>query len=117
MDICINVGKLELIKSDVLIIKKEKQTSFDIILNKMKIEVRLFEEENAKSPIYDVNDDGQSGTYSIYGINSGGIGMWNPMEIATINNKRIYLSFLVNRIGVNEDNLGYRFEYSLYREV
>lgn len=117
MDITIRVGKLKLLKTDVVIIKKaEDTTKLTISLNKINLEFRLFEEKREKSPLYEVSDDGKTGIYSIYGIDYVGVGLWNPMLIATIDNKKIFFSYLVNRVGINEENLGYRFEYSLFSE-
>lgn len=117
MDISIKVGNLKLLKTDVVIVKKEEKiTSVLISLNKINLQFKLFEQPNEKSPVYEVSEDGKTGIFSIYGIHNVGVGVWKPMFIATIDNQKVYFSYLVNRVGIDEENMGYRFEYSLYIE-
>lgn len=117
MDISIKANNLKLVQTGVVIMKKNKDTTkLDITLNNLSLEIRLYDEEREKSPAIEVFDNGKKGIFTVSGITSDGVGVWDPIFIATVNEKKIFLSYLVNKIGTKEENLGYRFEYSLYSE-
>ena len=102
--------KLSLLESNVIFAAENDEIEFDLSDFSFKM---IFKTDLSRKESYSSSKiiDGII-TIDIYNLDALGAGLFSPVQIGEINNKKIFLAYIANSLFDKQ----YKLEYSLYTE-